>query len=114
MTEKSKRTCRVSETIHGAIAHVLQKEIADPRLKSVSLTGVDLSPDLKNAIIYFSTLKSDPKYVRGIEDAFAKAAGFFRVRLSQLVEMRHTPKLIFKFDIAIIGAERVSQLLDAV
>lgn len=109
--EKSKRTYRISELIHNTMACVLQKHVADPRLQQVTITGVDLSPDLKNALIYFSLVNPELKNIQAAEDAFKKAAGFFRVQLSQLTELRFTPKLTFKFDVSGIAAERITQLL---
>lgn len=114
MAEKSKRTYRVSELVQSTIARVLQKEVSDPRLQGVTITSVDISPDLKNATVFFSVFNADPDNIRSIEAAFLKAAGFFRARLSQIVELRHTPKLTFKFDMVMVDAERVTQLLNAV
>lgn len=109
--EKSKRTYRISELIQNTMARVLQQHVADPRLQYVTLTDVDLSPDLKNATIYFSLVNPELKNIQSADAAFKKAASFFRVQLSQLTDLRFTPKLTFKFDASGMVAERISQLL---
>jgi len=111
LLEKSKRTTRMADLIQTIVARLLQREISDPRLQGISITGVDLSPDLKNAIVFFSLLEPSNESIKIAERAFGKASGFFRVQLSRSTELRHTPKLIFKYDASIMIGTRVSQLL---
>lgn len=108
---KTTRNSRVSELIQATVANLLQKEVSDPRLRAVTITGVDLSPDGKNAMVFFSLLDPMPDAIRSVEKAFEKANGFFRMRLSRLTELRHTPKLIFKYDASLVTGERVTNLL---
>ena len=108
---KSKRTHRTAELIQKIIALALLKEVSDPRLTSVTVTGVDLSPDFKQAIVFFSMLDPKEDAIKSAEKAFLKAAGFFRVLLSRSTELRHTPKLFFRYDPTLVNAERISDLL---
>lgn len=101
----------MGELIQSTAASVLQKEVSDPRLKTITITGADLSPDGKNATVFFSLLDPTEKNIQSAEKAFEKAASFFRYQLSQLTELRHTPKLIFKYDLSLMVGERVSRLL---
>lgn len=110
-TQKSKRAFRVGELIQSTVASVLRKEVSDPRLKTIAITGADLSPDGKNAIVFFSLLDPTPANINSAEKTFEKAASFFRYQLSQFTELRHTPKLIFKYDPSLMVGERVSWLL---
>ena len=107
----SKRNHRIGELIQTTIARVLQTQVSDPRLQQATIVDVDLSPDVKNATVYFSLLDTELKNIQSVENAFKKAVGFFRVQLSQLVELRFTPKLTFKFDASGMAAERITQLL---
>lgn len=109
---KSKRNNRVAELIQTTIAQLLQKEVSDPRFKTVTITAVDLSPDGKNAIVFFSLLEATLDNIQSAEKAFKKAAGFFRLQLSRLTELRHTPQLIFKYDASLANAERISRLIN--
>ena len=122
---KSKRNHRTEELIQKTIAHILKKEVQDSRLSSVTITGVDLSPDFKQATVFFTLLeatqstlkkatqklKRSESAIKKAEEAFAKATGFFRVQLSKQAELRHTPQLSFKYDLTAIAAARISDLL---
>lgn len=114
LAEKSKRTTRTAELIQSIIGRLLLKEVSDPRLQGISLTGVDLSPDFKNAIVFFSLLDPSPENIKIAERSFEKASGFFRVQLSRSTELRHTPKLIFKYDASLMVGERVSNLINSI
>lgn len=108
---KSKRAYRVAELIQSIVAQLLKKEVSDPRLLSVTITGVDLSPDFCKATVFFTLLDPTPASIKEAERAFAKAAGFFRVNVSKLTKLRHTPNLTFRYDETLVTAERVSRLL---
>ena len=114
LATKSKRNNRLAELIQSVIARLLIKEVFDPRLSSVTITGVDVSPDGRNAIVFFSLLDPTDVNIKSAEKAFEKASGFFRFQLSRETELRHTPKLIFKYDASLMVGERVSQLLSDV
>ena len=108
---KSKRTHRIAELIQTIIARLLIKEVSDPRLQAATITGVDLSPDQKNAIVFFSLLDPTAENIKTTEKSFEKASGFFRLQLSRSTELRHTQKLIFRCDVSLMTGERVSRLL---
>lgn len=108
---KSKRVYRAAELIQKILAQLLQKEVSDPRLKSVSITSVDLSPDFRHATVFFTLFETDLELIKDAEKAFEKAAGFFRSNLSKQTELRYTPELKFKYDVSIMEGERISMLL---
>ena len=91
------RADRVSGLLHEALSLLLQKSINDPRLESVSITGIKMSPDLKLAKIYF--VISD--HAANKEDAFAgfkKAKGFIKYTLARKLKLRYMPELQFYYD----------------
>lgn len=110
----SVRKNRMAELIQSVIATVLKKEVSDPRLRCVTITGVDLSPDGKNALIFFSLLDPTAELIQSAEKAFEKASRFFRFQLSRLTELRHTPQLIFKYDPSLMAGEHMSRLLNKI
>lgn len=112
MSEKSKRVHRMAELIQTIVAQLLQKEVNDPRLQSVTITGVDLSPDGKRATIFFSMIDHTDENIKSVKLAFEKASGFFRFNLSRQTELRHTPILTFHYDASLMTAERVSRLIN--
>ena len=105
------RRHQASELIQRTIATVLHTEVQDPRLSKVTITGVDLSPDFKQSTVFFKKIDTQKKSIAATESAFKKASAYFRVQLSRKTELRHTPKLSFKFDTSMINAERIANLL---
>ena len=106
------RQHQASELIQRIIATLIATEVQDPRFSKVTITGVDLSPDFKQAKIFFSQLDATEKSIAKTEAAFKKASGFFRAQLAKKAELRYTPVLFFKFDASGINAERIAKLLD--
>ncbi len=104
----------MEELIQSIIAQLLQREVNDPRLQSATITGVDLSPDGKRATVFFSLLDTGNDNVKSAQQAFQKASGFFRLNLSRMTELRHTPQLHFLYDASLINAENVTRLINEV
>ena len=111
MQTPSKRTHRVAELIQTTLADLLKKSVHDPRLKNVTMTHVKLTSDFSTATLFFSLSEENEQSIKDAQNAFQKAAGFFRHQLSQQIELRHTPKLIFKYDQTAAHAERISHFL---
>jgi ribosome-binding factor A len=96
-TKPFARADRVGGLIHETMSMLLQKSISDPRLESVSLTGVKMSPDLKIAKIYFVISEN----LTSRKEAFAglkKAKGFIKYSLAQELNLRYMPELQFYYD----------------
>ena len=107
--EPSKRPQQVAELIHKTLALALQRETNDPRLTKISITEVNVSPDLRNARVYYTLL--DKNELKGIEKALAKGTGFLRHCVAQQVGLRYVPKLEFLYDDNLQHAEELGNLL---
>ena len=81
---KFKRSDRVSHTIHRAISNIIESELQDSRIGMVTVTGVDLGKDLKNARIYVSVLGDDKDAELSI-NVLNKASSYIRARISEKV-----------------------------
>lgn len=107
-----KRVDRVADQIRMEVADILARKIKDPRIGFVTVTDVDLSPDLRVARIYVSTLRdgeSEDVALQGL----SKAVGFVRGQLGRRLELRYTPELIFQYDPSRKHGSRIDQLLDS-
>ena len=103
------RSRAMSETVREVIARILLEETADPRVEFVTVTGVELSPDLRYATVYVATPEGrDP--VVAIEGLRA-ATGRIRSLLGERVRARYTAELTFKVDPAIEEATRISNAI---
>jgi ribosome-binding factor A len=106
----SRRTDRVGEAIQALVAGLLVRDIKDPRIGLVTITGVSISPDLRHARIFFSTLGDDEQRVRSLR-GLRSAAGFVRGQVAKQLNLRVAPEIAFEFDPSLEEAERLSRLL---
>ena len=108
----SRRTERIGEQIRAELARLLHEEITDPRIGFVTLTQVDVAPDLSNARVYWSALKSkDSNDLSNSEAGLESAAGFLRHRLARLLELKRVPELRFRYDSSLAQGEATLSLL---
>ena len=108
----SHRSERVAETIRGVLAGAI-REVRDPRVGFVTLTGVAISPDLKQARVFVSRLGSELER-QGAVDALNHAAPFLRHALATRAHLRFTPALRFISDAAIERGSRVEALIQEI
>ena len=107
------RSQRVGDLLIEFVSRLLARSLDDPRLRSVTLTGVDVRPDLKHASIYFTVRDG----VSGKDDALAGlrgATGFIRGRVAAELKLRYVPAIEFVHDEAPDQARRIEDLLRSV
>jgi len=109
------RTQRVGDHLQQEVARLVQLELRDPRLKLVSITGVDVSRDLAHAKVFFTQLGIDDK-AEGAKSAevLNRAAGFIRSEIARGSTMRTVPKLHFRFDESVGRGRDMEALLKSV
>jgi ribosome-binding factor A len=92
------RAERVGGLIQEAVSELLQKSIKDPRLRAVTITGVDMTRDLKLARIYFVTSSGADTSREEAVAGFKKAHGFIKYTLAQELNLRYMPEFQFFYD----------------
>jgi len=105
-----RRSERLNQLLREELAGLLQTEIKDPRLRSVTVTGVDVSRDLAVADVYVRSLTGEPsagELLAGLESA----EGFLRSRLGRELRIRRIPDFRFHVDRALEHAQRIESLL---
>ena len=110
--ERSVRVLRVGENIRHVLADVLRRDVVrDKDLFGVSITvtEVNVSPDLKNATIYILPLSGTNKEV--VVEALNRSAGFLRGQLSKTIQLKYMPKLHFSIDRSFDEAGKMNALL---
>jgi ribosome-binding factor A len=105
----SRRPERVSGLLQEAVSEILLREVKDPRVEGVTLTGVETTPDLKLAKVYFSTLR--PENHETALAGLKSAAGYIKRQISTRLQLRHTPELRFFYDTTLDKANRLESLL---
>ena len=106
---KTRRTSRVGETVRDALVEVFRHDLKDVRLAMVSITGVEVSPDLHFARVFLSGLNEDE--TRQIVRDLHEQRGRIRHLLGQKIRLRYTPELDFRYDDTSARAGRIEQLL---
>jgi ribosome-binding factor A len=111
----SRRTERVNELLRHEVSELLGRELKDPRLGTglLTVTEVDVSPDLRNATVYVSHL-GEERERRDVLKALTSAAPFLHRELLRRLDMRRVPELRFRFDPSIERGARLSDLIHAV
>ncbi len=107
------RSERVSRHIRNTLAEVLRRHVKDPRLKEVTITSVDLSPDLRLAKIYFATTGDDAK-VKSVLEGFKKARPYIKKRLGRGLGLRYMPELRFYYDDSLDYGARMEELFRSI
>jgi ribosome-binding factor A len=100
----------VGDQIRAELALLLAREVHDPGIGFVTLTRVQVTPDLQLARVYFTTL-GDEKARRNSEQALGRAAPFLRRQIGSRLRLRRTPEITFFYDESIAGQDRIEQIL---
>lgn len=108
----STRTARVARQIQQELSQIIEEQLKDPRVGMVTLTAVQMTPDLGLARVYFSRL-GEPEERQEAKAALEHAAGFLRRELGRRLRLRYLPELRFHIDDSLDRYDRISELLDA-
>ncbi len=107
------RQRRVAELLKEELAVLLELEVADPRLQFVNVTAVEVTPDLRLAKVYVTTLDEEETYPDVLE-ALDHARGFLRSSLAERIRLRRMPDLAFYVDDVLSKARRIDDLLEQI
>jgi len=105
-----KRADRVADLIRCEISDILLKQIRDPRIRAVTITGVKVTDDLRLAKIYFVELAQDTIHAETLT-GLEKATGFLKRELGKRLQLRVVPDLIFREDASFAYGNRIERLL---
>jgi ribosome-binding factor A len=105
------RLQRISDRIRQDISEmIVMGEIHDPRLVGISITDVTVDRELAYADVYVSALEGQIRE-KEVMQGLVSASGFFRTRLSKVIELRTFPKLRFHWDKTPERADRIERLI---
>ena len=111
MAHDNRRPDRVAEAIREEVATFLAEGVKDPRVVGlVTVTGVDVTRDLRNARVFVSILGSESERAATL-DGLASVASHLRSRIGRALRLRLAPEISFKLDESIARAARIESLL---
>ena len=108
----TRRTERVAGELLAEIARLLREEVTDPRVGLVTLTRIDVAPDLSHALVFWSALdigKEDriEEHQAGLDSA----APFLRRRIASALPLKRSPELRFRYDPSLVLGTRTLSVL---
>ena len=106
----SGRIDKVNEFMKREISNIVLFELQDPRLKVVTITGVEVSRDLRYAKANFSVLGTK-KQIREATEGLSSARGMIRKLVGQRVNLRYTPEIQFIYDRSLEYSSRIEETL---
>lgn len=106
----STRTERLADLIRDEVARLLLREVKDPRIGFVTLTGAKVTPDLRQARVYVSVL-GDEKAREAALEGLRHSASFIQRALFKNLRLRHSPAILFEIDDSLERGERIERVL---
>ena len=113
MKKESRRSQRVADLVRAEISNLLRIEAHDPDVKFVTITDVEMPPDLRSARVFF-TAHGDETALDRAAAGLARAAGFLRRELGRRCGLRYAPELFFEADRSYDRGARIDELLSRV
>src|SRR3954469_6182111 len=106
----SRRLLKAAEAIRGVVSMAILTELRDPRVKNVTVVGVEVLPDMKSAKVYVSVMGSEKEQQLSLS-GLQNAAGFLQKRIAERIETRYTPRLTFVLDKGVKNSLEVNRIL---
>jgi ribosome-binding factor A len=110
MAKSNKRKARVADVIQAALAEILRKDAKNFRLGMVTVTSVEVAPDLSFAKIYVSVLE-EATAIATVK-TLNQEMKYFRHQLAGAVKLRATPELRFIYDDSVVRGNRITSLIN--
>ena len=102
---------RLNNLFLAELSQIIFKEIKNPIIKTVNLTAVEITNDLSFAKVYFTCMDEDKDKVL---EELNEAKGFLRTKLAEVIEIRHTPELIFCYDNSIEYGMNIERIIEEI
>ena len=113
MKKDSRRSQRVADVVRAELSRLILLEAHDKDLHLVTITDVEMPPDLRSARVFFSCLGGDDEREKAA-DALRRAAGYLRREVGQRCKLRYAPELHFICDRSLERGARIEELLHQV
>lgn len=109
----SRRVQKAAEAIREVVSMAILTELKDPRVEDVTVTYVEVSPDMRQAKVHVSVMGDDAKQnlcLHGLKSS----AGFLQAKIAERIDTRYTPRLRFELDLGVKKSLAIARLLQDV
>ena len=106
----TRRVLKAAEAIREVVSMTILTDLRDPRVENVTVTRVEVSPDMRNAKVHVSVMGSEVKQnlaIKGLESS----AGYLQSKIGDRIDTRYTPKLVFKLDDGVKKSIAIAKML---
>lgn len=110
---KMSRQEKITQALKKEVSSIIHNELKDPRLGFITITRVEITPDLRYAKIFFSVLGKDQDYKK-THDALKSSIGFIRRLIAQRIRLKFTPEVIFKEDRSCEYSIKIQEILNEI
>ncbi len=104
------REKRIASVLEREVSTIITQDMRDPRLGFITVTKVEVNPDLKAATVYFSSLEKKSESL----EILNKARGFIRTTLARRVKLKFIPELQFKIDDSYEYGKKIDELFETI
>ena len=111
MNAKAQRLARIEGEMQRVLSTLVSREVRDPRVGNITVTAVNVAPDMSTARIFFMPF-GDKHTPEEVTEGLNRASGFLRGAIGRALSLRHAPKLEFVYDQQIENADKLTRLID--
>jgi ribosome-binding factor A len=109
----SRRVLKAAEAIREVVGMAILADLKDPRIEHVTVTRVEVTPDMREAKVYVSIMGDDAAQ-RLCLHGLQSAAGFLQAKIAKRIDTRYTPRLRFELDLGVKRSIAIARMLDDV
>jgi ribosome-binding factor A len=109
----SRRLLKAAEAIREVVSMAILTEMRDPRVKDVTVVGVEVAPDMKSAKVAVSIMGDEKKQHLSLS-GLQNAAGFLQKKIADEIDTRYTPRLTFVIDKGVKNSLEIQRILNEV
>jgi ribosome-binding factor A len=109
----SRRVLKAAEAIREVVGMAILADLKDPRIENVTVTGVEVTPDMREAKVRVSIMGNEAQQ-RTCLHGLQSAAGFLQQKIAKRIDTRYTPRLRFELDMGVKKSIAIARMLDEV
>ncbi|MFM9010309.1 MAG: 30S ribosome-binding factor RbfA [Planctomycetota bacterium] len=106
----TRRLLKAAEAVREVVSMAILTEVRDPRVRDVTVTGVEMAPDRRSAVVHVSIMGGPAKEKLALQ-GLARSAGFLQSRIADRIETRYTPRLRFELDGGVKKSLEIARML---
>jgi len=109
----SRRQLKAAEAVREVVSMAILTQVRDPRVQGVTVTGVEMAPDMRTATVHVSVMGSPAQEQLALR-GLASSAGFLQAQIAERIDTRYVPRLTFKLDAGVKQSIEIARVLGEV